>query len=296
MNTYTRWMNIMVWLMMSLLVCLPAGRAVAADASPLYDQVLEAFEALPRDAGITVDFGVEEHRYSENFKLTDGGLSLLREEQVPAPIVEQLAAMPRDNRSKDAFMQAVQQTIGPDNAQQYEDAILNSAYDGKARFAIGERFEARFRSDTACYAALVHIGLTDQGDILILLPNQDFPSVRLNAGEVYSTAQNFSIPLTAGKPRGFEVMNLLCSEQPLDLFPETGRFVQGYAIITPDDDAGLQYLLNGLQHAASGRFGGSSLVLEIGGGTRALPKKFGRLKPMGGTGTTGKFFLPVGQP
>ncbi len=290
-----------------MLLCLASGAVVwAAPPSPVYDQVMEALSQLPRDGGITVDFGVEEGRYTEQFALTDATLRLLREAQAPQAVIDDLAAIKNQVfTSKETFMQTLEQTIGQEQAMRYEELILNSTYDGSAAFAIGDSFEARFRADTDCYVALIHIGVetkdpatgkTIGGGIVVLLPNQRTPDARLKAGKVYSTDQNFSIHLTAGTPPGYEVINILCSTEPFDVFDATGVFQNGYAVITPDNEAALQYLLHGVQQAASGKFGGTSLELRIGGTNRAFQKKFGMLKPMGGTGTTGKFFPPLETP
>ncbi len=274
---------------------------VGADPSPVYEHVMDALSQLPRDGGITVDFGVEEKHYTEQFTLTEATLRLLREAQASEATIEQLAALKNEKfPSKEAFMAAVKQAIGKEQAMRHESVILNSAYNGNAMFAIGDAFKARFRADTDCYVALIHIGVDSKdsvGDIVVLLPNQRMTDARIKAGQVYSTARDFSIQLTASQPPGYEVINVLCSTEPFDLFQNTGAFYEGYAVISPTDEAALQYLLHGLQQqAASEKFGGTSLELRIGSATRALPKKFGKLKPMGGTGTTGKFFPPLNTP
>lgn len=284
------------------------GFANIANAySPLYDTVLETLEQLPRDGGIVVDFGVEEGRYEETFKVTDTALQTLREAQVPQAVLDALTPLSGQTfASQEDFTRAVEQAIGKDYLTQYEWLILNSAYDGGAMFNFGDKFEARFRADTDCYVALIHIagliqdrasGEMSGGHILVLLPNQNQPNVRIKAGQVYSTIRDFSIDLTAGPPAGFEVVNIMCSTEPFDLFQNTGTFTQGYAVIAPTDEAGLQHFLNGLEKLRKSKMGGTGLVLRVHGGERGvLRKKFGAIKPMGGTGTTGKFFPGLEQP
>ena len=285
---------------MTLMLLLTGTNVWAAAPSPVYEQVMDALSQLPRNGGITVDFGVEERHYTEQFTLTEATLRLLREAQASEPIIKQLAALKNERfPSKEACMAAVEQAIGKEHALRYEGLILNNAYAGNAIFAIGDAFEARFRADADCYIALIHIGVDSKnsiGDIVVLLPNQRMADARIKAGQVYSTVRDFSIQLTASLPSGYEVINILCSTEPFDLFGNTGAFYEGYAVIAPTDEAALQYLLHGLQQAASGKFGGTSLELRIGGVKRAFRKKFGKLLPMGGTGTTGKFFPPLDKP
>lgn len=293
--------NAIVVIMLMLLLMGSGTSLWAAGPSPVYEHVMDALSQLPRNRGITVDFGVKDEHYTEQFTLTEATLRLLREAQASEATTKQLSTLKNEKfSSKEAFMAAVEQAIGKEQAMRHESVILNSAYDGNAIFAIGDPFEARFRADTDCYIALIHIGVDSKdsvGDIVVLLPNQRMTDARIKAGQVYSTVRDFSIQLTASLPPGYEMLNVLCSTEPFDLFQNTGAFYAGYAVISPTDEAALQYLLHGLQQqAASERFGGTSLELRIGSATRALPKKFGMLKPMGGTGTTGKFFPPLNTP
>jgi hypothetical protein len=264
--------------------------------------VLETLEQLPRDGGIAVDFGVEEGRYEETFKVTDAALQTLREAQISQAVLDALKSLAGQSfTSQGDFTLAVQQAIGKDNLTQYEWLILNSAYDGGATFRFGDKFEARLRADTDCYVALIHIGgfVQDRatgemsgGHILVLLPNQNQQNARIKADQVYSTIRDFSIDLTAGPPAGYEVVNIICSTEPFDLFQDSGPFTQGYAVVAPTDEAGLQYFLNGLEKVVDTKMGGTGLVLLIHDERKrgVLRKKFGAIKPMGGTGTTGKFF------
>lgn len=293
--------------------------STGAETKPVYDQVLEALETMPRENGITVDFGVEESLYQETFQLTMEKLSGLSEDQVPQALIDKLAVTTNEIfASKDEFMQAVQEAIGAEQATLYENVLVKRAYDGRVRLEIGKTFEARFRADMDCYVALIHISIGTQdvatgkmmgGNITVFLPNLSMPEVRLKAGEIYSTSHDFSLPLAAAEPAGEEVINIMCSTKPFDLFAKTGTFVQDYAVIRPTDEPALQYLLKGLQQAAAEKFGGTGMLLDIvdpnaeapvaqipGTVRGGIPKKFGQVKPMGGTGTTGKFFPPLGKP
>lgn len=302
MKNLDKYLIVACILMLALLNVVHDARAEAY--SPLYDQVLDAFRQMPREAGgITVDFGVEEGRYREEFKVTDITLQTLREAQVPQTVVDALATLLKQSfASRADFAQAVEQAIGKEQLNQYEFQILNNAYDGGAMFDFGEKFEVRFRANKACYVALIHMAelLEDSnskeisgGHILVLLPNQNFARARLEADKVYSSTHDFSIDMTASPPLSTEVVNILCSFEPFDFFDETDELYNGYYVIAPTDEQRLQKLLNTLQQLQPGNFGGTSLVLRVGGQTRRLPKKFGAFPPMGATGTTGKFFPPV---
>jgi hypothetical protein len=306
MNIYkNRMMGI--FLLMLLVAFFPQSTRAEVKPSSLYKQVLQTLERLPREkATIAIDIGVEEQRYQEQFKVTNSTLHILREKGLPTSVVDALAPLVNQSFStKEEFITAAEKTIGNEHVLTYQVPLLNAVYEGFAVFDFEENVEIRFRADTTCYVALMHIaegtentstGTYSGGEITFLVPNKTYPEVQINADEVYSTLYHFDIDITAIPPVADELVNIICSTEPLDFFAPTA--LQGdYYVIAPDNDIALQKLLDGLQALEQTRWGGSSLVLRIGGGIRALPRKFGAIPPMGGLGTTGKsgkFFPPIG--
>ena len=300
--------KMVLFICLSLCPCLFFQESVRADASApsLYEQVLNTLEQLPREeAKIVVDIGVEEQRYQEEFKLSVSTLQVLREKGLPESVVDALSPLVNQQFTQNSFLQALEKAIGQELFTQYEVPLANAAYEGFAVFNFEEKVEIRFRVDKTSHVALMHIAerLYDKatstysgGEITFLLPNQKFADAQIQAEEVYSTLYNFEIDIMAVPPVADELVNIICSTEPLGFFDSTA-LQSDYYTITPDDDAALQMLLDGLQKLKQTEWGGSSLVLRIGGGKRALPKKFGAIPPMGATGTTGKagkFFPPLG--
>jgi hypothetical protein len=289
-----------ICLFMLLAVFFPQLTRAEKKPSALYEHVLQALENLPREkAAIAIDIGVEEQRYQEQFKVTNSTLQILREKGLPASIVDALTPLVNQSfPTKEAFITAAEKAIGNEHVMTYQVPLLNAVYEGFAVFDFEEKVEIRFRADATSYVALMYIAddTYSGGEITFLVPNKTYPDVQINADEVYSTLYHFNIDITAIPPVADELVNIICSTEPLDFFDPTA--LQGdYYVIAPDDDIALQKLLDGLRALEQTQWGGSSLVLRIGGGTRALPKKFGAIPPMGAMGTTGKsgkFFPPIG--
>ncbi len=177
----------------------------------------------------------------------------------------------------------------------------------KGEYAVGEPFELRFMVSDACYMVLMDIGASAEGtqnnspvygEITFLIPNYKVLENKLEPGKVYSSLYDFDMKIKVAPPSGYETVNLFCSPEPLALFDADFTKERIYTI-EPNDTDKLQALLNGLERLQQQEWSGTSvsfLIKEPGGTRAAMPKKFGMLKPMGGTGTTGKsenFFPPL---
>lgn len=179
----------------------------------------------------------------------------------------------------------------------------------KDEYLIDEAFEVRFMVSEACYMVLMDIGaattdiLTKEpvyGDITFLIPSYKVLENKLEPGRVYSSLHDFDMKITVAQPAGYETVNLFCSPEPLALFDADFTKERVYTV-APHDTEKLKALLEGLQRLEQQEWAGSSVSFLIkdprGNPKGALPKKFGTLKPMGGTGTTGKsderFFPPL---
>jgi len=169
----------------------------------------------------------------------------------------------------------------------------------KEQYEIGDPFEIRFRASQECYVVLLDIGSSQKdapGAITFLFPNRYFPDNKITGGKVYSTLYDFNIKATVGLPYGVETINIFCSPEKIDLFGADFKEA-GYYTIKPDDEAGLQALLDRLNQLEQREWSGSSAKIFIGKPLppRALPKKYGALPPIGSTGSTGKFWPPIGS-
>jgi hypothetical protein len=179
----------------------------------------------------------------------------------------------------------------------------------KEEYVVGDSFEVRFMVSDACHMVLMDIGAarkdtvtTDMmyGAITFLVPNYKVLENKVEAGRVYSSLYDFDMKIKVAPPAGFETVNLFCSSQPFALFDADFTRDKIYTI-EPHETEKLQKLLDQLDHLEQQEWAGSSvsfLIKEPGITARPLPKKFGALRPMGGTGTTGKFFpaIDAGNP
>lgn len=173
----------------------------------------------------------------------------------------------------------------------------------KQKYEIDEPFEVRFQSNKDCYFVLMHIDA--DGNITFLAPSAVIPDNRMKADRVYSTGAtvplasdqkelyDFGMRITASPPRGYETINLFCSVERIDLFKVDFDNEPLYSI-TPNDEEKLQSLLSRLDQLQKFDWSGTSVTYKVGE-VRAVPRKHGGLKPIGSTGTTGKWFPPVGS-
>jgi hypothetical protein len=176
----------------------------------------------------------------------------------------------------------------------------------KDEYMVGDPFEVRFMVSDACYMVLMDIGtvtkdvLTEKmgyGAITFLVPSYKVLENKIEPGRVYSSLYDFNMKIRVAPPAGVETVNLFCSRQPLNLVDSNFDQEKIYTI-EPHEDQKLQKLLQQLEHLEEAEWSGSSvsfLIKEPGSNARPIPKKFGALPPMGATGTTGKFFPPVGK-
>ncbi len=177
----------------------------------------------------------------------------------------------------------------------------------KDKYTVGEAFEVRFMVSDACYMVLMDIGAASKdrvttdpiyGPITFLIPNYKILENKLEPGRVYSSLYDFNMKMKVAPPTGYETVNLFCSPEPLTLF-DADFIKEKIYIIEPHETDKLQKLLESLDRLEQQEWAGNSvsfMIREPGVTARPLPKKFGKLLPMGGTGTTGKsehFFPPV---
>ncbi len=176
----------------------------------------------------------------------------------------------------------------------------------KEEYTVGEAFEVRFMVSKECYMVLMDIGAASKdrvttdniyGPITFLVPSFIVLENKLEPGRVYSSLYDFNMKMKVAPPIGYETVNLFCSPEPLALFDADFKKEKVYTI-EPHETDRLQRLLDSLDRLEQQDWAGSSvsfMIREPGGARTILPKKFGKLKPMGGTGTTGlweDFVLP----
>jgi hypothetical protein len=89
------------------------------------------------------------------------------------------------------------------------------------------------------------------------------------------------------------VINLFCSAEKVQLFETTFEQPPFYTI-SKDDEEELKQLIARLDRFKDVEWSGSSVKVLIGPQSRAVPRKYGALPPVGTTGTAGKFFPPIG--
>lgn len=138
-------------------------------------------------------------------------------------------------------------------------------------------------------------------------------------------AYDLGMTLNVGAPTGTEVLNLFCSPEKFSLF-DVGTLQETFYTIRPDDEERLQALFDRLSTLSQIEWSGTSAAFLVepesaaapeaapkqrtrsmrsssqaqsslipdAGSQKRLPRKFGALRPMGGTGTTGKSFPPIG--
>jgi len=177
----------------------------------------------------------------------------------------------------------------------------------KEKYTVGDAFEVRFMVSEACYMVLMDIGAASKdkvtmdpiyGPITFLVPNYKVLENKLEPGRVYSSLYDFNMKMKVAAPIGYETVNLFCSPEPLALFDADFDKEKIY-VIEPHETDKLQKLLASLDRLEQQNWAGSSvsfMIQEPNMTGRPLPMKFGKLNPMGGTGTTGKsenFFPPV---
>ena len=178
----------------------------------------------------------------------------------------------------------------------------------KDEYFVGEPVEIRFMASETCHIILMDIGAAtknqvtgdmEYGPISFLIPYYKLPEKQIEAGYVYSTSHDLEMRIKVAHPIGYETVNLFCSPEPLDLFSPDFTKEKIY-IIQPDDTERLQKLLQQLERLEQQEWSGSSVSFLIKdpslGTPKDLPKKFGALPPIGGTGSTGKgkFWPPLG--
>jgi hypothetical protein len=95
-------------------------------------------------------------------------------------------------------------------------------------------------------------------------------------------------------PYGVEVLNIFCSTEKIDLFEINFEEDEPFYTVKHDNEEQLKALLDRLEQLEQSEWSGNSVKIQIGSGTRAVPRKYGALPPIGATGTTGKFFPPIG--
>jgi hypothetical protein len=198
----------------------------------------------------------------------------------------------------------------------------------KAFYAPDEPLELRFAANADCYAALMRI--QPDGTISFLLPNAQTPQVKLIKNVVYSTGRlpdsaavengilyDFGVPLTPSSQVGTDVYNLFCSATLLP-FEGLNLLQMPEYSLTPKDTPQLQALLSSLQRLTGMEWSGTSVQVEVGAvmfqmkevpekqikgaapeiGPAPAPagpmkaRKFGAIKPIGATGTTGHQLFP----
>lgn len=203
----------------------------------------------------------------------------------------------QENKSQAAYQQlmATLEKLAPGKA------IEVNLGTEKEKYEIGERVEARFRTNTASYFVLMHISAPEadptgkirkSGDITFLLPNAQFPDNTIQGERVYSTMLDFKLQLESDFPIGLDTLNLFCSADKMDLFDADFEKAPFYRIRS-DDEEQLKKLSARLELLKKQKWSGASvsfLVQEKGAQLRALPRKYGALPPIKGARTTRKFW------
>lgn len=114
-----------------------------------------------------------------------------------------------------------------DNPAQSFGLTLRLAGD-RTSFGLGQEISFAVESDRAGYLTLVDLG-TD-GTVSLLLPNEDEPSVRIEAGRRFEYPGDSGYYFEAQPPAGGGMVRAFLTEQPLDLtIPEGAVFAQGGA-------------------------------------------------------------------
>lgn len=198
-------------------------------------------------------------------------------------------------------------------------------------YMVGEPVEARFAVSKDCHVALMRIATN--GTLTFLMPNRQNPQGAVKGGVIYSTgrarsgdqaAYALGVDLAAEAPTGSEVLNLFCSPDSLTFF-DAEAVDTGLYTVQPDDEEGLRAVLTWLDRLKTREWSGTSVAFLVepdaasdsepaeerqvpeestlleksalipdAGTQKSLRRKFGALKPMGGTGSTGKRFPAPG--
>jgi hypothetical protein len=191
----------------------------------------------------------------------------------------------------------------------------------KEEYKVDEPFEIRFQTSKDCYVVLMNIAAGEQdpesgevkyGEISFLLPYSNALDNKIEGGRVYSTSHDFGLDLKATPPYGYGTINIFCSPEKIELFESDFGQEQMFYTIKPDDEDRLRMLLTRLDQLQQSEWSGSSVSFLIkkdqgklqewlGGNISSLFKgrqktssKFGALPAVGSTGTTEKFFPPIG--
>jgi hypothetical protein len=175
--------------------------------------------------------------------------------------------------------------------------------------------------------------IATDGTITFLAPNNQHADFNVQGNAVYSTgsliqslseeqaAYDLGMTLNVGAPTGTEVLNVFCSLEKISLF-DVETLQEPLYTIRPDDEERLQVLFDRLSALSQTEWSGTSAAFLVeresaaaptrrtrstrssssvqsslipdAGSQKRLPRKFGALRPMGGTGTTGKSFPPIG--
>lgn len=175
----------------------------------------------------------------------------------------------------------------------------------KERYEIGEPFELRFQLSEDCYVIIMHIAA--DGEIAFLVPNVSTIDHKVEGKRIYSTLQDFNLPIKASSPQGIEVINLFCSPKKFDLFQADFKQTPFYTI-TREDEQRLKDLLARLDKLENAEWSGTSVQFRVGpeppllnvtsrSSTTSPSKKIGAIiPPIATTGTSGKkaLFPPIG--
>lgn len=174
----------------------------------------------------------------------------------------------------------------------------------KKQYDFGDALEVRFQTSKDCYIVLMDISspakdsipgeAPPEESITFLLPNYQFPDIKIEGNRVYSTLHDFNMNITVAPPKGHETLNLFCSAQKVEFFDADFNNEPFYAIAHNDQER-IEILADHLNQLKNHEWAGNSVQIQIGpvmGLSRGIRKK-GALNPIGSTGTTGKFFPPL---
>lgn len=203
----------------------------------------------------------------------------------------------------------------PDVYQEFLNTINNLTPNGdiqvnmgteKQEYVVGENFEVRFMTDQPCYAVMMNLFYTpvelinsagdrtiqyNLEDIIFLLPNGNAPDNQVEGGRVYSTKEDFQLPLKAVKPQGVGTVNFFCSPEPLSLF-KTDFSENTLYEVDPQNTTQLQQLTAQLAELKHSAWNGGSVTFRIydpqEGKTRSAAAPPGGLPPILTGGSTGK--------
>ena len=128
--------------------------------------------------------------------------------------------------------------------------------------------------------------------IRFLIPSRQIPDNKVKGKRVYSTLYDFKLKLQGTSAPGYEILNLFCSPEKIDLFDTALSEKKPYYTITPKDEEQLRKLLDRLEHLQKQEWSGKSVTVWI-----VNPKSenfFSIASPGAIPSTLNKFFPPIG--